>query len=294
MTEGGFTMSDHRGLRIDRDGHRCLLKWHRGRRLAGDIAFTQDRIGEGMALGASMEVDLQRYGGDGFVVLHDEDLHPATTGKGPVISATREDLGQLRLRDAAGQETAHPILSIEDLAALIRDGGYSSDAVLQLDMKVPSSRIRDDDIAAFAKAIAPVARSVILSAGDAEAVERLSRAVPDMPIGYDPCHEGASERLRESRDFPGFVAAAVAASPRARMIYLEHDLVLFADAEGFDLIGAFHAHGRQVDAYTIRVATKEILPKVMRLLALRVDQITTDDPVGLEVLVLAAGEPAWK
>jgi glycerophosphoryl diester phosphodiesterase len=287
MTKSGSTMPDRRGLHIELDGHRCLLKWHRGRRFAGEIAFTQARLVEGMMIGASMEIDLQRYGGDGFVVLHDEDLHPATTGYGPVISATRENLAHLHLRDANGNRTDHPILLIEDLAALIRDGGYSPDALLQLDMKVPSSSIGAGDIAAFAKAIAPVARSVILSAGDAEAVERLSEAVPDMPIGYDPCHNGASERLREGRDFVGFVAGAIVASPRAGMIYLAHDLVLFADAEGFDLVGAFHAHGLKVDAYTIRAATHEILPKVMRLLALGVDQITTDDPVGLEALVLA-------
>lgn len=287
MTNSSSTMPDRRGLHIDLDGHRCLLKWHRGRRFAGDIAFTQSRIVEGMAIGASMEIDLQRYGGDGFVVLHDEDLHPATTGKGPLISATREDFAHLRLRDGDGNRTAHPILLIEDLAALIRDAGYSPDAMLQLDLKAPSSSIGEGDIAAFAKVITPVARSVILSAGDAEAVERLSQAVPDMPIGYDPCHNGAGERLRENRDFAGFVACAIAASPRAEMIYLAHELILFADAEGFDLIGAFQAHGLEVDAYTIRAATKEILPKVMRLLALRVDQITTDDPVGLEALVAA-------
>lgn len=287
MTKDGSIMSDRRGLFLELDGHRCLLKWHRGRRFAGDIAFTRQRIAEAMAIGASAEIDLQRYGDDGFVVLHDEDLYPATTGNGPVIAATCAELGRLHLRDRDGSETVHPVLSIEDLAALIRDGETLPEAVLQLDMKVPSSGIRDSDIAAFARAIAPVASSVILSAGDAEAVERLSRAVPDMPIGYDPCHDGAIGRLHASRDFAGFVAGAVAASPRARMIYLEHDLVLFADAEGYDLIGAFHAHDRQVDAYTIREATSTILPKVMRLLALKVDQITTDDPVGLEALVLA-------
>ncbi|MFT4180857.1 MAG: glycerophosphodiester phosphodiesterase [Rhizobium sp.] len=280
-------MSDRRGLSLELDGHRCLLKWHRGRRFAGDIAFTRQRIAEAMATGASAEIDLQRYGDDGFVVLHDEDLHPATTGRGPVIAATRGELDRLHLRDGDGNETAHPILSIEALAALIHDGETSPEAVLQLDMKVPSSAIRDGDIAAFARAIAPVASSVILSAGDAEAVERLSQAVPDMPIGYDPCHDGAIGRLHASRDFAGFVAGAVAASPRARMIYLEHDLVLFADAQGYDLIGAFHDHDRRVDAYTIRKATSAILPKVMRLLALKVDQITADDPVGLEALVLA-------
>ncbi|MQB41492.1 glycerophosphodiester phosphodiesterase family protein [Rhizobium sp. ICMP 5592] len=292
MTNNSSTTPDRRGLHIEWDGHRCRLKWHRGRRFAADIAFTQARIVEGMTIGASVEIDLQRYGGDGFVVLHDEDLHPATTGKGALISTTREDFAHLRLRDSAGNRTAHPILLIEDLAALIRDAGYSPDAVLQLDLKAPSSSIGDGDIAAFAKAIAPVARSVVLSAGDAEAVERLSEAVPAMPIGFDPCHNGAKERLRESRDFAGFVAGAIAASPRAKMIYLAHELILFADAEGFDLIGAFHAHGLEVDAYTIRAATYEILPKVMRLLALRVDQITTDDPVGLEALV--AGESTGK
>ncbi|MEZ2218576.1 glycerophosphodiester phosphodiesterase [Rhizobium sp. RCC_161_2] len=287
MMKSSSTMPERRGLHIQSGDHRCLLKWHRGRRFAGDIAFTRERIVEGMTIGASMEIDLQRYGGDGFVVLHDEDLHPATTGSGSVLRATREDFAHLHLRDSDGNQTAHPILLLEDLAALIRDDGCSPDAVLQLDLKAPSSSIGEGDIAAFAKAIAPVTRSVILSAGDAEAVERLSEAVPDMPIGYDPCHNGASERLRENRDFSGFVAGAIAASPRAEMIYLAHELILFADAEGFDLIGAFHTHGLEVDAYTIRAATKEMLPKVMRLLALRVDQITTDDPVGLEVLVAA-------
>jgi glycerophosphoryl diester phosphodiesterase len=290
MTKSGSTVPDRRGLHIQSGDHRCLLKWHRGRRFAGDIAFTQERIVEGMTIGASMEIDLQRYGGDGFVVLHDEDLFPATTGSGSVLRATREDFAHLRLRDGDGNQTVHPILLLEHLAALIRDGGYSPDALLQLDLKAPSSSIGEDDIAAFAKAIAPVARSVILSAGDAKAVERLSQAVPAMPIGFDPCHNGASERLRKSRDFAGFVADAIGTSPRARTIYLAHDLILFADAEGFDLIEAFHAHGLEVDAYTIRAATHEILPKVMRLLALRVDQITTDDPVGLEALVLAAGD----
>jgi len=287
MTQDGSIMSDRRGLFLELNGHRCLLKWHRGRRFAGDIAFTRERIAEGMAIGASAEIDLQRYGDDGFVVLHDEDLHPATSGKGPVIAATREALGRLHLRDKDGSETVHPILSIEDLAALIHDTETSPEAVLQLDMKVPSSGIRDSDIAAFAKAIAPVASSVILSAGDAEAVERAGKLGLLAAFLYDPCHDGAIGRLHASRDFTGFVAGAVAASPRARMIYLEHDLVLFADAEGFDLIGAFHAHDRRVDAYTIREATGTILPKVMRLLALKVDQITTDDPVGLEALVLA-------
>ncbi len=78
------------------------------------------------------------------------------------------------------------------------------------------------------------------------------------------------------------VAEAIAASPKAEMIYLAWELVIEADKDGFDIVGAFHAHGRRIDAYTIRQADAETLPALERLLALRVDQITTDDPEGMK------------
>ena len=64
----------------------------------------------------------------------------------------------------------------------------------------------------------------------------------------------------------------------AELIYLDHALVLAAADDGFDLIAAFHAAGRRVDAYTIRRADAAGLAAARRLLDLRVDQITTDDP----------------
>lgn len=277
---------DRSGIAIDQAGHKTWLKWHRGHRYAGDISFTGQRIAEAMALGASVEIDLVRFNGAGFAVLHDETLNMATTGEGRVIKATESELRALRLRDPFGEPTAHKIMLIDDLGHLLQGIDREGGAVLQLDLKEDSPAIRDEDIAAFAAAISPVAQSVILSAGDPEAVERLSLSVPEMPIGYDPCHHGAIERLKESRDFDGFVADAVAASPRARMIYLHHQLVLFAEDAGYDLVAAFHRAGRSIDAYTINSAIPAALPVVRRLLALKVDQITTDDPVGLETLLL--------
>ncbi|TCU39192.1 glycerophosphodiester phosphodiesterase [Rhizobium azibense] len=279
-------MSDRRGIAIETGAHRTWLKWHRGHRFAGDISFTRRRIAEGMLLGASVEIDLIRFCGAGFAVLHDETLDRATTGTGRVLDASQEHLRGLQLRDDDGIPTDHPVMLIDDLGQLLLAGEYDENAVLQLDLKEASTNIRDIDIAAFAAAISPVARSVVLSGGDAGAIERLSLSVPDMPVGYDPCHDGAIERLIESRDFAGFVERALKASPRARMFYLYYDLVLFADAAGYDLIGAFHRAGRRVDAYTITAAVPEVLPKVRRLLALKADQITTDDPVGLETLLV--------
>ncbi len=90
----------------------------------------------------------------------------------------------------------------------------------------------------------------------------------------------------ETRDFAGFVAGTLRAVPRAQMIYLDRRLVLCADQAGYDLIGAFHEAGRVVDAYTINSAVPSALPGVKRLLELKADQITTDDPVGLERLLM--------
>ncbi len=63
-------------------------------------------------------------------------------------------------------------------------------------------------------------------------------------------------------------------------------IVLYADQMGFDLIDAFHEAGRSVDAYTINADTPSALPGVRRPLELKADQITTDDPVGLERLLI--------
>jgi glycerophosphoryl diester phosphodiesterase len=276
------------GVSLEIDGHITWLKWHRGHRQAGDISFTAERISEGLALGASVEIDLVCHADGGFAVLHDKTLERSTTGSGRVADATAATLRQLRLRDPKGNATRHPVMLLDDLADLLSKSGLGKNGLLQLDMKEISSDIGDSDIAAFTSAIAPVCNYVILSGGDAEAVQRLSEALPAMRTGYDPCLDGAIEQLTASRDFSGFVAKALAASPRAEMIYLEYRLILLADTMGFNLIEAFHQAGKTIDAYTINHAVPGNLPDVMRLLALRADQITTDDPVGLEALVHSA------
>ena len=72
------------------------------------------------------------------------------------------------------------------------------------------------------------------------------------------------------------------------MIYLAYPIVLSAADAGFDMVGAFQRAGRRVDAYTIKTADATTRPTVERLLDLRVDQITTDDPEGLAALLGSA------
>ncbi|MGR6429416.1 glycerophosphodiester phosphodiesterase [Rhizobium sp. PAMB 3174] len=273
------------GIFLERDGHKTWLKWHRGHKQAGDISFTWERIAEGMRLGASLEIDLLCQAGGGFVVLHDKTLDRATTGTGPVATATPEHLATLKLRDAAGNPTDHPVMLFDTLCQRLAGQQCGDGALLQLDMKEGAAALGDRQVAAFAAAVEPVKHLVILSGGDAEAVSRLSAAVPGMRIGYDPCHFGVAEETARTGEFERFVETALADSPNAEMIYLEYELVLTAERAGFDLVAAFHAAGRRIDAYTITGATAENHPAVARLLSARVDQITTDDPVGLEMLM---------
>jgi glycerophosphoryl diester phosphodiesterase len=96
-------------------------------------------------------------------------------------------------------------------------------------------------------------------------------------MGYDPCHGGSLEALRALGDFAGWIEAALAAAPGAELIYLAHEIVTAADNAGVDLIDLVHTAGRRVDAYTIQQVTPASLALVRRLVALRADQITTDD-----------------
>jgi glycerophosphoryl diester phosphodiesterase len=270
---------------ITRNGHRTWLKWHRARRKASDPVFTGARIIEGMRLGASVEVDLVVHADRGYAVLHDLSVERETTGSGRVAELGAAALRSFHLRGEDGVPLPDTVMLLEDLCALLAQGGLHPDALLQLDYKEDWRALDAAAVASFKQSVAPVARHMILSSGDAESVRLLTEGVEGLRIGYDPCHDGALERLMQSRDFAGFVRDAVAASPKAEMIYLYYGLVLEADRLGFDIVAAFHAEGRRIDAYTINRANAESQPKVARLLELKVDQITTDDPEGLLALM---------
>ena len=276
------------GIAQVHDGHRTLFKWHRGRKHGTDLSFTGARILEGMRLGASVEVDLRRHADGGFAVLHDRTLDKSTTGRGPVVAQGAAALRELYLRDAGGQPTAHKVMLLEDLAGLIAAGeGISDSAILQLDLKESADGIDARAIASFEEQLGPVARHFILSGGDAAAVEALAAPLPDLAVGYDPCEGDDFDNLMNSVDFAGFTERAVRRVPRAKMAYLEYGLVLAAADAGFDIIAAFHAAGRTIDAYTIRSADGDGIGIAKRLIALKVDQITTDDPVGLDLALRA-------
>lgn len=266
---------------IDRNGHNTWLKWHRGRRRASDPVFTGERIIEAMRLGASIEVDLVIHGDHGCAVLHDRTLERETTGTGRVRDTSAATLRQLHLRDNDGQPIASKVMLLEDLCALLADDTVHPDALLQLDFKENRQALAPQVVAGFGISVSPIAKSVILSGGDFDAITALAGSAPGLRTGYDPCHRGTLAELKASGNYLGFIEDALATAPDADMIYLAYEIVLAAADAGVDIIAPIHAAGRRVDAWTINSVTPQSTDAVERLLRLKVDQITTDDPEGL-------------
>lgn len=270
---------------IERSGHRTWLKWHRGRRKLSDPVFTGQRIVEGMRLGASIEVDLVVTGDKGFAVLHDTLLDRETSGVGAVAETRDAAIRGLTLRDNAGVIIDEPVMLLDDLCALIISAGMHPDALLQLDYKEDEHVLDALALDNFARATRPVAGNMIVSSGSAKAIDMLTGAVPGMLAGFDPSDEAVFKAALANGTLRGLVDDAVAASPKSHMIYLHWGIVTGAADAGFDIVAAFHQHGKRVDAWTIQSSDAAAVALVEQLLACKVDQITTDDPEGLIALV---------
>ena len=266
---------------ITRNGHKTYFKWHRGRRRLGDTVFTGSRILEGMAAGASVEVDLVITADKGFAVLHNKTLDRETTGSGPVAAASDATIRGLRLRDNDGAPIDEPVLLLDDLCALMTKGTVHPEALLQLDYKEDETVLDARAIENFARATRPVAKNMIVSSGSAPAVRLLTDAVPGMRAGYDASEEAKFKAAVAGGTLQRFVDDAVATAPDVDMVYLYWEMVTVAADAGFDLIGAFHRHGKRIDCWTIRTTDEASVAVVERLLSLKADQITTDDPEGL-------------
>jgi glycerophosphoryl diester phosphodiesterase len=270
------------GIAVETGRHVTRLKWHRLRRSRSDQPFTPRRLLEGLAVGASMEVDLRLHADHSFVCLHDETLDRETSGTGPIAQASLEHLRRLTLRKGGAPTGEGPIL-LEDLAELAR-GLAAPDALIQLDLKEVDAMIDGQTVENFRRTLACVAGTCILSGRDWQAVSRLAAAMPAMRRGFDPCTDDTLDHLRDGIDCLDFVESTLATAPEAEMIYLDYRIVLAAEAMGIDLVAPFRAAGKAVDAWTLNTDHADAARHLKRLIDLKVDQITTDEPDALQAM----------
>lgn len=280
---------DVAGLQIVEAGHVTRLKWHRLRRSLADPEFAAVVMAEGFKIGASMELDLQVRGDGGFVVLHDPTLDRETTGTGAVALHTGAQLSALRYRS----QDAGLILS-EDLAGLLTLA--HPDALLQFDMKNTFEEVGPTGLAHFAAQFSNLRANIILSGGSIPLIRALVEQSPLIQRGYDP-----TDDLLEIWPVHGLggVERALIAVLRDQikpdMVYLQWEMVLSAADLGLDMVALAHAEGVKIDAWTHRMQNPSVgfTPAegedFAKLLALKPDQITTDEPIATE-----AAWAAWR
>jgi len=323
------TSSTFIGTSIIHDGRPVALKWHRLRRKRADPLFGADVLADGLRLGASMEIDLRVTADGDFVVLHDEVLDEETNGRGPVVGQTRAALAGLSYNDAGvpgGPHESRPLAFLDQLAALLGDA--HRDAVLQLDVKDEFEAVGQRGIDRFVSTLESLASGrpspgpspylspqagrgvadvaphalgksqlpLIVSGDSSELILAIKARLPQIAHGIEP-----SFRLMElfhkgdARGAVALLSAELAEQPRPQTVYLNWQLVLGALEKDIDLVAICRDAGKKVDAWTFTLAdpagfSDQEWRDFSRLLALGVDQITTDEAVATERAYVARME----
>ena len=275
MTGSGLTL---------RHGDRAIgLKWHKLRNRPDRAPHDRDSLAIGLARGALMEVDLQLTGDDHWVCLHDATLEGETTGSGPVAATPRRAIEGLRQRHQDGSPLATPPLFLDELtAALAKSSGGSR---LQLDLKLHGSCLTGLARARFGALVAPLADRVDIGAHDWQTVTELGSLAPGSRPGFDPLEllpDPDDPALADRAAALAFADAMLETAPAATMVYLYHGLITRTAALGVDLIGIAHAHGREVDCWTIDLGLAGLEPLIRHLFATGCDKLTTNAPEALE------------
>lgn len=270
------------GLQITSQDHVIRLKWHRLRRSLCDPLFSVDVLHEGFRVGASMELDLRVRRDGGFVVLHDVDLSGETTGSGQIRHATREQLASLQFK---GEQ--RPILFSEDLADLLSSG--HPEALLQFDMKDDFATVGAAGVRHLVAQFGSRTQSLIISADCLQLITAVAEQLPDLRRGIDPTYRLiAAFKAGGAGQVEADLKAEIAGPTEPDMIYLAWPLLLQLQQAGLDMVALCQAEGKHVDAWTFtpRDLFTGLTPveqeHFLAIVALKPDQITTDEAVALE------------
>ena len=264
---------------------RPRLKWHKLRRRRSDAPFSRQNLAAGLTAGAALEVDLVVTVDSHFLCLHDLTLDAETTGTGPVAMATRAEVAQLRQRGTNGEVLDEPPLFLDEVATLVSRLGRDSGGLTQLDIKEPRAVFDDARVVQLAGTIGPLRHRFIASGCDAELIERLRKAKPDITCGFDPLNLYDLGGLRSAADIEALADDTLRLAPDAAVYYLEADLLLKGLDLGISLVERLTCNGSIVDAWTVDADRPGLRETLQRLIRAGVHQITTNDPDELEIIL---------
>ncbi|MDX6749392.1 glycerophosphodiester phosphodiesterase [Geminicoccaceae bacterium 1502E] len=261
------------------------LKWHKLRRRMADPPFLRDRLAEGLAAGAAIEVDLVASGDGHFVCLHDLTLDRETTGSGPVRATSRAEIGKLRQRGNDGAPLSSPPLFLDEVVAAVEQAGRVAPGTVQLDVKEPLEGLDAALLERFGRLLDRSAASFTASGCDWAFIERLCEAAPGIRAGFDPLDFYGEELPAEAGWYEELAERTLATAPEAAIYYLESRLVLAGLEAGVNLVERVKRDGAEVDCWTIDPGRPDLEGVLRRLIGAGADQITTNDPEALEPMI---------
>lgn len=248
-------------------GRTLRLKWHQVKRRSEDPPFARSNIPDGLAAGASFEVDIRPLACGRWVCLHDPRLESETTGSGPVAEANAAAVRQLRMR-ASGERP----LMLEELIEIVRTSPTGPRAIVQLDFQTVGVKLEEHAEASFGAAFAGRGAPFILSGYDWNMVRRLGEGVAGMALGWDPSREAAGGELDVFR-------LVRETAPEAQMVYLHRMLVRMSHERGDGLVARLAECGHQVDCWTLDHGEPEAAKDLAAAVATGCHQVTTNTAV---------------
>ena len=272
-----------------------------------------EAIQASLAAGAAViEVDINALAADDYLLVHDELLEGETDGRGAVLDCSPEAARLLHIQhNGTLMPNVVPLLS--DVVTLFAVDPGS--ARLQLDFKNMVPFQEEEPLRRLVRLVEPIRERVIVSTGADWQLRKMRKLAPWLRLGFDIMLYIAWEpanATRDPREFPkalgayGYyddhILATRAAMPRAdylqdrcesllgqvediSVFYLDYKMIAQSLEDGFNWADALHAHGIQLDAWTMDMSNPDAVQKALPLLRAGVDLFTSNTPLALGALL---------
>lgn len=286
---------------LEVNGRPVELKVHMARFTPRFPHNSLEGVEEALRGGAGVvEVDILALADGAFLVTHETHLGRAIAGDPDVQVAqlTSEEARRLRFREAPGR----PPLLDELVDLVLAIGGP---ARLHLDLK-DWHALSPAAVSYLADQVSRLnGRAVVGSAADWN-LQGIAAATPQLLLGYDPMLRLDWRDKVRTDAVPSYLGrhgyldddplarveglsaadylrlrftALSCLVPRLSEFYVRWQVLLRAADQGFDLVDFLHARNLRVDTWTLDQPDEATLAIARRLLALGVDQITTNAPL---------------